>query len=158
MRIAFVMRVEVDEGDGGDAFADGAEDWSGDGVIAAEADGALASFHDFCDRVFDAREGVGRFHGRQVAGVFENSWGVEVDVGFGGFVPGVGVNCFADERRGCGRAAEKRGVVVERNAEEDWRAPRREFLSEKFQGREMRVLPRTSASIWVRWKQSSASS
>src|SRR5216683_128919 len=126
--------------------------------IAAEADRALAGFHDFCDRVFDAREGVGRFHGRQVAGVFKNSRGAEVDVGLGGFVPGVGVECLAYERRGLGRAAQERGVVVERNAEQNRRAPRSEFWSERFHGRVIRVLPRTRASICVRRKQSRASS
>src|SRR6267143_1744879 len=48
--IAFVigvkigMGIEMDEGDSGDALTDRAEDRSGDGVIAAEADGPLAGF------------------------------------------------------------------------------------------------------------------
>src|SRR5260221_1102707 len=118
VRVAFVIgvkigvRVEMDEGDGGNAPADGAEDWSGDGMIAAEADGAFSGFDDFCDCVFDASEGVGRFHGGQVTGVFEDSGGAEVDAGFGGFVPGVGVKGLPDQRRGGGGTTGGRGVGV----------------------------------------------
>src|SRR5258707_7829794 len=119
--IAFVigveigMGVEMDERDAGDLLADGAENWVSDGVVAAEADRTLAGFHDFCDRIFDARKGVGRLHRRQIAGIFENSWSAEADAGFGGFVPGVGEQRLADERWGLGWTAKKRGIVIEGN-------------------------------------------
>src|SRR5882762_5657934 len=162
--IAFViavkigMGVEMDEGDSGDLLADAAKNWVGDGVIAAEADWPFAGFHDFCDRIFDARERVGRLHCRQIAGVFKNSRNAEVDAGFGGFVPAVGVQRLADERRSLGGTAKKRRVVVKRNPEKYRRAPRSEFWRERLHGRVMSILPRTSASICVRRKQSSASS
>jgi hypothetical protein len=98
------MGVEVNDGQVGDALAEGANDGQGDGMIAAEADGTEVLVEQFADPLFDGGEWFLKME-FQVANVAIGAGLAEVDAGFGRGVGGVRAQSDADDRRRAGGSA-----------------------------------------------------
>lgn len=73
-------------------------------MIASEADWAEVLVEEFSHFLFDGGEGFLKMK-FEIAGIAVGAGSVEVDAGFGGGVGSVGMESYANDGRGAGRAS-----------------------------------------------------